>query len=648
MDIIDVVLGGGFSPKGRISTYAALAQKAVADANTAINNIDTITEQTNANNEAAAEALDNANAALAAVNEALENIEEASSGVDITAVDNEIDKLALSLTTSMTNEAISKNLVTAYPAGDTSTIKNLLIMYQQSGNNINGTMTQKAITNYVNSVKQELQTAINNITISGGGGSTNLGIDNAGTIVVVGPDGNITAGNATEADVIEALIKAGAYSLSGVVGMELDYENKVYTRTQDGKILQPGADYNKYAMFGGRKRCNVADNGTITAWYGDANYADDGSNGQVMVYQPKFYYQRVVINSQNSPVLGKIVKKESLILSDTPITGFKIHPLFINADGEEVDYVLLPAYDGSIYDTSESTYLTTDKNGVAFEADKLSSVGSVKPASGQNNMFTITNAEQLAQNRGEGWHITNMRADSANQMLFMTEYGSPNGQLSLELGVCEINSTNTNCSSITGSTASLGNASGAAAETVNEINGVYTTYSEAGKRAISYRGVENPWGNIWHMVGGALLVGNRSSQGGIPYVCTDYNYSVSLTDNYESIGFMLPVSESFISAFGYGNPKYDWVYMPIECSDTANNILPIGDCLWTINNLNGTHMILNGGHYAFKEKDGLFCYAGDANPTQYDRAYGAKLMFIPKKNAVYNNNIAAWTAKMGG
>lgn len=642
MDIIDVILGGGFSPKGSIARYAALAQQAVADANTAVTNINTITDQTNANNAAAEEALDNANTALAALNEALNNI----TNVDITTIHNEIDKLVLSVTTSMTNGSISKNLVTTYPDDSTNTLRNLITMYTDSGNNTNGTMTQKAITQYVESVRQELLAAIN--ASGGSGGSTNLGPENAGNIVIIGPDGNIIAGDATEADIIEALIKSGAYNITGVVGMELDYENKVYTRTQDGKTFQPGADYDKYPMFGGRKRCNVADDGTITAWYGDANYTDDGSNGQVMVYQPKFYYQRVIIDSQNSPISGKIVKKESLILSSTPLTGFKLHPLFINADGEEVDYVLLPAYDGSIYDTSAETYFSNDQGGIAFEADKLSSVGGVKPASGQNNMFTISNAEQLAQNRGEGWHITNMQADSANQMLFMTEYCSPNGQLSLELGICEISSTNTNCSSITGSTATLGNASGAATETVNEINGVYTTYSEAGKRAISYRGIENPWGNMWHMVGGALLIGNRSSQGGIPYICTDYNYSISLTDSYESIGFMLPVSESFISAFGYGNPKYDWVYMPIECSATANNILPIGDCLWTINNLNGTHMILNGGHYAFKEKDGLFCYAGDANPTQYDRAYSAKLMFIPKKNNIYNTNIAAWTAKMGG
>jgi hypothetical protein len=38
-------------------------------------------------------------------------------------------------------------------------------------------------------------------------------------------------------------------------------------------------------------RCTVADDGTIIAKYGDNNYTEDGSNGQVMVYIPKFYYK---------------------------------------------------------------------------------------------------------------------------------------------------------------------------------------------------------------------------------------------------------------------------------------------------------------------------------------------------------------------
>jgi hypothetical protein len=35
----------------------------------------------------------------------------------------------------------------------------------------------------------------------------------------------------------------------------------------------------------------------------------------------------------------------------------------------------------------------------------------------------VEKAEQLAKNRGTGWHITNMAMESANQMLFIIEYG---------------------------------------------------------------------------------------------------------------------------------------------------------------------------------------------------------------------------------
>lgn len=644
MDIIDVILGGGFSPKGRISTYAALAQKAVSDANAAVNNIDTITEQTTANSEAAAQALSDANDALAAVTEALSGFNG-----ETTLINNQIDQFILSITTSMANNAISKNLISTYPDGHTNILNNIITMYQSSGTKMDGTMTQKAITQYVESVKAELQAAINNIQVSGGG-STNLGTENAGNVVVIGPDGNIIAGSTTENSIIEALVKAGAYSVKDAVGMELDYENKSYTRTQEAKTYNAGVSYNKYEMYGGRMRCNVADDGTITAWYGDDNYRDDGSNGQVMVYQPKFYYQRIPITLANNAPLGKVIKKESLIITAKPTTGFKVHPLFINEEGEEVDYALLPAYDGSIYDTSAGEYFTDDRSGVTFGEDKLSSVAGVKPASGKYNALTVTNAETLAKNRGPGWHTLNIRAESANQMLFMTEYGSPNGQVSLELGICQIpNNMSYNCACITGSTAALGNATGYASETIAEMNGTRTPYSVNGRRAVSYRGMENPWGNIWHYIGDVILYGNGNTYGGVPYICTDYNYTpTELGSNYESVGFNLPNSESFMSAFGYGDSKYDWVFLPAECASGANNLLPIGDCAWTSPNLNGLHVIIAGGTWHFEEKNGLFCIGGDYVPTTYARSYGAKLMFVPIKNSIHNANVAAWTAKMGG
>ena len=40
-----------------------------------------------------------------------------------------------------------------------------------------------------------------------------------------------------------------------------------------------GSDFDKYTMYGGRMRCNVADDGSINAFHGDSNYSENGSNG---------------------------------------------------------------------------------------------------------------------------------------------------------------------------------------------------------------------------------------------------------------------------------------------------------------------------------------------------------------------------------
>lgn len=82
----------------------------------------------------------------------------------------------------------------------------------------------------------------------------------------------------------------GMIETEDVLGITMDYKNKTCTRIAGAKNLTAGADFDKFSMYGGRKRCNVSDGGTINAYYGDEGYTEDGSNGQVMVYQPKFYY----------------------------------------------------------------------------------------------------------------------------------------------------------------------------------------------------------------------------------------------------------------------------------------------------------------------------------------------------------------------
>ena len=391
----------------------------------------------------------------------------------------------------------------------------------------------------------------------------------------------------------------------------------------------------------------LADNGTINAFYGDNNYTEDGSNGQVMIYQPKFYYQRVPLQTEGNRV-GKIINRDSIIISATPQSGFKVHPLFINENGEEVDYVLLGAYESGLYSVSTNGTYRYSATNVNFNQDKLVSKANVKPLTGTSGM-DMQKAEQLANNRGTGWHIYTIQAESANQMLEAIEFGTMNGQEALGKGICNITTNgNYNQAALTGSTSNIGNGSGAAEETTIETNNESYTVTDDNKVAICYRGMENPWGNTWTMLGGIVVHGDTTVNGGIPYICDDFDYSyASLGSNYESTEFSLPNENGWVAALGYGKKKYDWLLMPAAVNGGANSTLPVGDNGWYDANLNGLRAVLHGGGWSFEESDGPFYYACDhaPNDTTY-KSYGARLMFVPTKNNIYEANIAKWQNEM--
>jgi len=162
-------------------------------------------------------------------------------------------------------------------------IPDVVNLAKSTGNSEVKGMTQKAITNALelkaNKAYVDEQIAAIPAGNSGGTASFNLGAENAGNIVIIDTNGNIVAGDTSEMAIIEALIKSGTYSAKDALGIEIDYENKTITRTQDAASLTMGSDFDSYLMYGGRMRCNIADDGTINAFYGDDNYKDDGSNG---------------------------------------------------------------------------------------------------------------------------------------------------------------------------------------------------------------------------------------------------------------------------------------------------------------------------------------------------------------------------------
>lgn len=665
MDIIDVILGKALSSQGRIESYAAQSQTAVAKANQAVSDIESITEQTNENNAKAAETLETLEAATAELNSALEDVDSMIDEKVVNAINNtelvttlnqvkaDAEKAkedaAEALKAAQSGSSISIEAIDAStPAakitkhrikqGNKTTDLMVEKNYTSSGKNEDGSMTQKAITAYVDSAKSELTTKINNIKTIGGGGSgiSNLGIDNEGRIVIIGPDGTIQPGAIQESDIIDALIKSGSYDVEGTLGLVIDYDNKETTRGQEAKDKMDGAAFDVYPMYGGRMRCNVADDGTITAFYGDANYKEDGSNGQVMVYQPKFYYQRTIFSEE--PLNGgNAIRKESLILSAEENSGLKLHPLFDSVEGE-LEYVLTPAYEGSLYSTNTSTYVVKDDITPDTTVDKLSSIANVKPLNGAGKSLSIDDLRALAANRGEGWSLTNLQFESAMQMLETVEFGTLNGQDALGKGVVNITMSNAiRAAAVTGSTSSLGNASGVAASTIFDNNGTQTTQTALDARAISYRGMENPWGNLWRVIDNFIIKGNGTNQGGIPYV------------NDVSLQFNLPdASSAWVSSMGYADSKYDWVYMPIERNGKANSALPVGDTLWTLSNLNDETLVSVGGYYTAKEAAGAFNYACDMKKSMNLNHANGRLMFTPSKNSIYEANIAKWKAHFGG
>lgn len=436
-----------------------------------------------------------------------------------------------------------------------------------------------------------------------------------------------------------------------IVGIQVDYKNKTFKRLAGAANLSKGSDFDKFTMFGGRKRCNVADDGSIVAWYGDADYKEDGSMGQVMVYQPKFYY--LVCPVEYDPIdtgIGYHLRKANYYVSEKPRAGFRLHPAFYDASGNEIDYFLTSAYEGSIYDTSASAYLLNDEQVMNTGEDKFSSIAGARPASGSSQNLTRPNIEAMAQNRGTNWHGDLIKQVSAEQMLMIIEMGMMNLQTAIAQGIVSLpwttgSDTTSSYAAATGSTASLGNGTGRAEKTTTYEGGTAKEYTVDGKTSVCWRGKENFWGNLWKLVYGINIWGNGKMGGGQPYICSDFSFAESKNSgNYEPAGFTVTNANGYISAMGYST-ACDWLFIASEC--LGNSSLPVGDYTYITVNLNGYRIARLGGFWNDGVYAGGFYWYLNDGVGDRDRHLGGRLVYIPTRDsATYTAAIEAWKQKM--
>lgn len=439
----------------------------------------------------------------------------------------------------------------------------------------------------------------------------------------------------------------GYYTDNHVVGLQVDYKNKTFKRLAGAKCLKPGADFDKYKMFGGRRKCIVEDSGKIVAWHGDKNYTEDGSLGQVMVYQPAFYYR--VQPLELDPIdtgIGHHLRKANYYVSDIPSPGFKRHPAFYDANGNEIDYFLTSAYEGSIWDVDGDAYLLQDEQVMNAGGDKFSSISGARPASGSTQGLARTAIEQMAQNRGANWHGDLIKQVSAEQMLMIIEMGMMNLQTAIAQGVVtlpwETGSDKTSSyAAVTGSTSGIGNGTERAERTTTYEGGVAKEYTIDGKTSVCWRGKENFWGNIWKFVYGINIWGNGKMGGGQPYICSDFNFAENKNSgNYEGAGFTATNVAGYISAMGYST-ICDWLFIASEC--TGNSSLPVGDYTYITQNLNGYRIALLGGGWYGGGGAGAFYWTLTYGVGGRGRDIGGRLVYIPTRDSEpYKSNLASW------
>jgi len=287
-------------------------------------------------------------------------------------------------------------------------------------------------------------------------------------------------------------------------------DSPTLTRIGQGNSATAAAKLPENLMAGlqaDMKRCVINDAGVVQYYLCptdstlqvDCSTASalDGSAGQVMVEIGEFWFKYSYSGTTHK-----------WLISQEQFNGAERHMAFYK-DGAWVDHRYIGAYEGIGWDASEAggsyidcgTAAANNWSGGAIDTgnDELGSVSGFAP------MMDETRAEfrAIALNRGTGWRQQDFYLTSAIQLLYLTEYASFYSQDVIGEGRTQLSGGTWAKDSYIGVTGKSNGDGNATANTEGNTNDAY----------MSYRGIENFYGNIWKWVDGINVNDN------IPYVC---------------------------------------------------------------------------------------------------------------------------------
>lgn len=329
----------------------------------------------------------------------------------------------------------------------------------------------------------------------------------------------------------------------------------------------------------------------------------DGTHGQVMVEVPKFY--------SCVSLSGSILKFEA---SEYPRPGLTLDPAFVK-DGMEVDYRYYGAYDACFLDATDGLHksgLNLDNASSLFDlnADKLASVAGAYPLAGA----TRANFRKLAANRGAFWHQLDFSLFVAVRLLYLIEYqtfysqnilgaGNTNGGY-LASSALQSDSPHT----IAGASNALGNGS------TNTTTGAGVNV-KPGTSFMSYRGIENFFGNCWNFLDGINV--NIGVAGTVYWTNDRRKFADDTSVGMQLISSTAPTTSGYISAI---SPSAFLI---------ASSVVGGSSSTFLTDNWYGStalnRVVLGGGNAANAAAAGVCAVGANAGSAYADRYIGGRL-----------------------
>lgn len=429
----------------------------------------------------------------------------------------------------------------------------------------------------------------------------------------------------------------------------------------------------------GMRRCLLLDNGTVNYYLdptdstkkADGTAANlSGADGQVMVEIPKFWTRRVVE--------GTIT---TWYVSDTARTGFTVHPAFIK-NGVEVNFRYYSAYDACLQFSRSITGVadagggnitittsvqhplyagdvvtisgTTNYNGTYTVVSRASTTTFTVTAtfvstqtgtaagyvSGKNldNMTANINTatDKLASisgwyplvgvtratcrtlsNRGTGWRQLDFTLWSAIQMLYLTEFQSFFSQNILGAG----NTAGSYLASSTAQTDSPHTLAGASnfmgSMSTNTVTGANVNL-RPGTSFMSYRGIENLYGNCWNWADGINV--NVTTNGNVFVTNNQADFADNISTNMTLISTTAPTTSGFVSAIA----AIDDYFIPSSVSGGSTTTFLTDQ--W-FGSTSSNRVVLVGGGADRGALAGAFGVNASGASSLSDRAVGGRLAF---------------------